>query len=162
MSTKRCSRCGEQKPIAAFHRHKGRSDGRQTYCKQCKSAYTRDWYQRNGEEHRRKVKPHRKSHQARNDAFMRELYSEPCRDCGLVLHPDAMEFDHVRGEKTADVSRLRNVSRKRLTEEIEKCDLVCVLCHRRRTVLRRLQASRDAKVVDFGWVPSGSNRRPFD
>lgn len=36
---KRCSRCGESKPLDAFHRHRAR--GTQAYCKACGNAATR-------------------------------------------------------------------------------------------------------------------------
>lgn len=32
---KTCSRCSESKPLAEFHNHKGRSDGRASHCKDC-------------------------------------------------------------------------------------------------------------------------------
>jgi transposase len=48
-----------------------------------------------------------------------------------------MDFDHVRGEKRFSISKM--VGRKRLDvlKEIEKCDVVCVLCHRTRTHNRK-------------------------
>jgi len=42
MNSKRCSHCGETKPIAQFHRHAGRSDGRQSHCKACNTAKLRE------------------------------------------------------------------------------------------------------------------------
>lgn len=38
---KRCSKCGEVKPVGDFSRHKGKSDGLQTHCKACNAAYYR-------------------------------------------------------------------------------------------------------------------------
>jgi hypothetical protein len=56
----------------------------------------------------------------------------PCADCGLVFHPSAMEFDHVRGEKKFTLSRVTG-SIEATLEEIAKCELVCACCHRVRT-----------------------------
>jgi hypothetical protein len=45
-----------------------------------------------------------------------------------------MEFDHLR-DKTSAISLMvhDHCSLKRIKEEIAKCDLVCVLCHKDRT-----------------------------
>lgn len=67
----------------------------------------------------------------------------PCADCAGSFPSYVMDFDHVRGVKTADVSSL--VLRKnleRLLEEIEKCDVVCANCHRIRTFKRREERLR--------------------
>lgn len=62
-----------------------------------------------------------------------------CLDCDKVYPSFVMEFDHVRGEKVADVSALvaKGVPESMLRAEIEKCDLVCANCHRIRTFHRR-------------------------
>lgn len=36
--SKRCSRCGEVKPLDDFHRRRSSRDGRQPYCKACIAA----------------------------------------------------------------------------------------------------------------------------
>lgn len=46
MTTKRCCRCGETKPLEHFRRNATRYDGRQTYCRRCQSAVCREWYLR--------------------------------------------------------------------------------------------------------------------
>jgi hypothetical protein len=68
-----------------------------------------------------------------------EVKDVPCADCGVRYPPHQLEFDHVRGTKVADVSRLatRPVGVKRLLEEIAKCEVVCANCHRLRTWCRR-------------------------
>jgi hypothetical protein len=52
-----------------------------------------------------------------------------------------MDFDHVRGEKVAEITKIINhiSSRKDLLllkEEIAKCEVVCSNCHRLRTISR--------------------------
>ena len=65
------------------------------------------------------------------------LLSHPCVDCG-EKDPVVLEFDHVRGVKEWNVSLLvrSNSSWKRVLEEIEKCEVVCANCHKRRTAER--------------------------
>lgn len=57
-----------------------------------------------------------------------------CADCGET-DPVVLEFDHVRGVKAANISRMVSdlVGLGRIEAEIEKCDVVCANCHRRRT-----------------------------
>jgi len=60
-----------------------------------------------------------------------------CADCGYNKHPEALDFDHVRGEKSFAIATGRNYSLSRLLDEIDKCDVVCANCHRVRTADRR-------------------------
>ncbi len=63
---------------------------------------------------------------------------KPCMDCGVVYPVYVMDFDHVRGEKLFEISRMtkRGFTPMRLAQEIAKCDLVCSNCHRIRTFTR--------------------------
>jgi hypothetical protein len=66
---------------------------------------------------------------------------KPCVDCKLVFNPWQMQYDHVRGEKVADVGELlRSASFSDVLMEIEKCDLVCANCHADRTYRREQTA----------------------
>ena len=49
METKRCTKCGEVKPVSEFHKKKRARDGRQARCKACVKAYAAEWYVRNRE-----------------------------------------------------------------------------------------------------------------
>ena len=135
-----CSRCGETKPAEDFPlRKKGRPQ-RHSYCRACKAVMQKNWYQRNKARHLENVKAHKRLQIARNRALINEIKSAPCTDCGKRYPPPVMDLDHVRGQKVDDISRLvvRPVSARILLEEVAKCDLVCVNCHRDRT-FRRLQ-----------------------
>jgi hypothetical protein len=61
-----------------------------------------------------------------------------CRDCGYRAHPAALDFDHVRGDKVANVSVLvnRGFPAAAVRDEVAKCDVVCANCHRVRTATR--------------------------
>ena len=72
-------------------------------------------------------------------AYLEQLRSVPCMDCGGVFPAVVMDFDHVpeRGEKLfglggSDVGR----TMAELRAETAKCDVVCANCHRLRTVAR--------------------------
>jgi hypothetical protein len=64
-----------------------------------------------------------------------------CLDCGYIGidHPEVMDFDHVRGNKVNNVTKLfaKNRPLRELAQEILKCDLVCSNCHRIRSADRR-------------------------
>jgi hypothetical protein len=52
-----------------------------------------------------------------------------CIDCGYNEHPAALQFDHVRGTKRANVSALAAKSWKAVIEEVRKCEVRCANCH---------------------------------
>lgn len=60
-----------------------------------------------------------------------------CIDCGYNAHPEALGFDHVDGEKLANVSDLLSECWERLQAEIVKCEVRCQNCHAVMTARRR-------------------------
>lgn len=62
----------------------------------------------------------------------------PCMDCKANYPYYVMDFDHVRGRKHKNVAELiPTLSKKKIDEEIAKCEIVCSNCHRIRTHLRK-------------------------
>ena len=72
--------------------------------------------------------------------YLRDLKTKtPCVDCGINYPYYVMDFDHVRGQKHANVMELvSTLSKKRIDLEIAKCEIVCSNCHRIRTHIRRI------------------------
>jgi hypothetical protein len=71
--------------------------------------------------------------------YIRE-YKErhPCADCKIQYPYYVMDFDHVRGKKQKNVMELvPTLSKKKIDEEIAKCEVVCSNCHRARTHMRK-------------------------
>jgi L-lysine 2,3-aminomutase len=62
------------------------------------------------------------------------LRSHPCVECA-ESRLELLEFDHVRGEKKYNVASMMSgkYSAERVLLEIEKCDVRCIVCHRRKT-----------------------------
>lgn len=84
---------------------------------------------------RKVVDIHRRTRHARYDE-MRKIKAGACVDCGQTFPWHVMDFDHRDPKtKTADVSTLVKtyVPWPSVLAEIEKCDLVCACCHRKRT-----------------------------
>ena len=73
-------------------------------------------------------------------SWLNEIKSKPCLDCCQSFPPEAMDFDHVRGTKTAGITQMWSWGREKFIAEIAKCELVCANCHRDRTV-RKLRGS---------------------
>jgi len=77
----------------------------------------------------------------RNRDFLLEyLLIHPCVDCGED-DPIVLDFDHVKGKKFKNVGRLciNGFSTDSIKKEIDKCDVRCANCHRRKT------------AKEFGW-----------
>lgn len=64
-----------------------------------------------------------------------------CADCGWAGWARGLDWDHARGIKKHEISRLVNHrgSVEDLISETSKCDVVCANCHRIRTCSRRRQ-----------------------
>lgn len=133
-STKKCSSCGQTKPLEEFNRRAASRDGRQPCCRACSKM----WYQRNVETVvARTAARNRSRRDAARDVVDAYLLTHPCVDCDEP-EPRLLEFDHRdRLTKSAAVSVLvtRGASRSTLLSEIAKCDVRCANCHRRKTVM---------------------------
>lgn len=128
--SRRCSRCEITKPLTEFNRHK---NGHQWWCRECFRGYFRE----RGELHLRQVKSAKVTRLAAARAhIMRHFEAHPCADCG-EQDPLVLEFDHI-GMKGGDVSNLVSAARSvsALQAELERCEVVCVNCHRARTATR--------------------------
>lgn len=125
--SRRCPRCDTNLPLSAFNRM---GDGHQGWCRECFRVYFRE----RGTLHREQCAASKRQRAELGAAFIDDhLRSHSCVDCDLN-DPDVLEFDH-RTEKTANLSVLvgRGTSVDGLRAEVERCDVVCVNCHRRRT-----------------------------
>lgn len=127
-----CTTCKQSKAESGFHR---KGSGYRGQCKDCVRAYRRQWYADNRESSLAYAKRSTDAIANRNQAFVLEYLQEhPCIDCGYS-DPRALEFDHIRGVKKADVSKMAGTSfsLKKIQDEIAKCEVVCANCHRIRT-----------------------------
>jgi hypothetical protein len=134
---RKCYRCGELKTPEHFawrNQAKGRHD---TFCRACRSAYKKEHYAANRQRY-----IDRAGRRKRELALERTLYlieyfrSHPCVDCGET-DPVVLEFDHLRDKSFSVGMDLTRRAWQRILDEIEKCEVVCANCHRRRTAMRR-------------------------
>jgi hypothetical protein len=68
-------------------------------------------------------------------ALARQAKDVPCADCGVRYPHYVMDFDHVEGEKLANLASMKStgVGKQKFMDEIAKCEVVCSNCHRVRT-----------------------------
>jgi hypothetical protein len=94
----------------------------------------------------------------RNRAIVMEAARDGCVECGEKDFR-VLEFDHVRGVKTADISKMISHSEERLRAELTLCEVRCANCHRRKTA-ERAGWYRNWTVGVEAFVPSdGSSTR---
>jgi hypothetical protein len=70
---KRCTKCGEEKPLAAFSRDRSRKDGRFSQCTAC----VRRWQQENAEHHRRWQQANRDERRAQDRRYRERKRQDP-------------------------------------------------------------------------------------
>lgn len=135
---KYCGTCKRLLPIEEFHRDSTRKGGYAYRCKLCALAYVKGRYKIHQTKYRANAiisKAKRKA--AAIDHLTAYLKDKSCTDCGNT-DPITFEFDHIKGNKMASICKLveNGVPWERISKEIEKCELVCANCHRRRTAFR--------------------------
>lgn len=101
-----------------------------------------------------------KTRQVATVAFLRDLRHVPCADCGGLFEPHQMDFDHR--DPTAKrfgltTGRAMLASRANLLAELEKCDVVCAVCHRHRT--REQHQTKLANTMRRGSSPYLARKR---
>lgn len=144
---KQCTKCLISKDEVEFSKHSEYSDGLSYWCRECWKEYRKKRYNSDLEESRQYTNDKR----AKRISWFQELKSNtPCVDCGQIYEPYCMDYDHVpeRGKKIKEVSRmvLDHTPKEIILEEIKKCDLICLLCHNKRTYARFNEQSGMARV----------------
>lgn len=129
--TKICCACKDEKDLDEFNLNKGKKDGHNAMCSLCHKEYVKNHYH-----------AHRREYCARVKAFKAEkrikmyqyLSDKKCVDCG-ENDPLVLDFDHRdKSKKERGIAEmLRKNSWENILREIEKCEIRCSNCHRRRT-----------------------------
>jgi len=113
--------------------HKGSSkDGLHPYCKPCNISQRMAAYHRDPSIQRNRSKKDKADNKLK---LLSYLLEHPCVDCG-ESDPIVLDFDHSRGVKRECIARMLSCAWSTIVLEIEKCDVVCANCHRRRTAKR--------------------------
>jgi hypothetical protein len=130
-----CYMCGETKPEAEFAFADMARGTRQRHCRKCQAAYRRAHYRANRDQYiRREVARMAAYREANRALLLSYLLEHPCIDCGQ-RDPVVLDFDHRDpSSKRSEVGRLAATKPwPQVKAEIEKCDVRCANCHRKRT-----------------------------
>ena len=113
---KRCYYCKTEKEQGEFRKNCTKKDGLSSACKFCSDLIKNN-----------KIKE--------NQEFVFQyLKLSSCAGCG-ISDPVVLDFDHIHGEKKMSISRMiyKIRSRKKIIDEIDKCQVLCSNCHRIKT-----------------------------
>lgn len=117
METKKCSVCQLEKPTEFFYSRSSRNNKPYDRCKKCFNIYVSDrWISK-------KVKS--------------IIYKgSKCLDCGISYPNEPyviFDFHHRDpSQKDVDWSKLKLRTEEKILKELDKCDLLCSNCHRKR------------------------------
>jgi hypothetical protein len=130
---KTCPRCEKSKDAEKdFAKKRG---GKQPFCKACQSDYQKVYYRENKAAQIARCSKRRDEQENRNQRHLIEyLQTHPCVDCGET-DITVLQFDHVRGEKKAELCRMVSSGStwNSLLKEIAKCEVRCANDHARKT-----------------------------
>ncbi|MGH7484802.1 MAG: hypothetical protein ACREMY_04230 [bacterium] len=113
-----------------------------SHCRSCHAAYRRQHYLDNRLDYFRQAmaQTRRKTLEAQG-RLRAYLMSHPCVDCGEKVVA-TLDFDH-RDPATKELTIAQMVGRRTwrsISAEIEKCEIRCANCHRRRTIAQQRAA----------------------
>lgn len=124
-----CPRCNKEKYYTDYIVMKESNVRFNAICKECREKYCitddENYYTKSIREQR-------------VEWFRKFKAGKPCTDCGRMLNPELMDYDHIKGDKVKNVSRmvLDHTPKNKILKEIDKCELVCLFCHNKRTIER--------------------------
>lgn len=157
-SSRQCGVCLEDKPLTEFNWRRKALNQRDNMCRDCRAEYKRAHYRANRQRYiSNSAARTRRVTEERTRFVVEYLSCHSCVDCGetdvLVL-----EFDHLRDKMFNISAAIRGYrSMAALVAEIQKCDVVCCNCHRRRTA-RRGSFSRVVLTVMDADLATGRRR----
>jgi hypothetical protein len=130
-----CTICKDPKDIEDFNKKKRSPDGRQPHCRECNRKASKRYYADNKEHHKNIVYKRKTDQREETQKFVLNYLKEhPCVDCE-EKDPVVLDFDHVRGKKFRGICQMvrHGNSLDLIKLEIEKCEVRCANCHRRKT-----------------------------
>lgn len=125
-----CGKCKLEKELSDFNKSSKKPDKLQAICRLCSNLKSTHHYKNNKQDYAE----NRDSRRKLLSQFTYDyLKSHPCVDCG-ENDPIVLEFDHLR-DKAFGISKMVHDVRSfsAIKAEIEKCEVRCANCHRRKT-----------------------------
>jgi hypothetical protein len=127
---KLCTKCETTKDSSLFYKRTKSHDGLSSWCKDCFKKYDQD---RAPLDRERKARNRKTANDKARNYILNYLSTHSCVDC-FIDDPIVLEFDHKDDcEKSYNISEMLTFSVERIKLEIDKCDVRCANCHRKRT-----------------------------
>ena len=124
---KTCIRCGETKPIEAFHKHKGMKDGHLNKCKTCVFECVTEWREKNPDARKKEHARKRQREGGRTRAeYVAERFANP-----IGRKASSLKYAHKR---------------RRLEENMFKSEIDELVFHEAADLCQRRE-----KVTGFKW-----------
>jgi hypothetical protein len=134
---RKCYRCGVTKPCDEFSWRRKSKGQRDSLCKPCRSAYGKEHYAANRQRYIDQARLAKRHLLLKRTRYLLAFFkTHPCVDCGEG-DPVVLEFDHLRDKAFTVGAGLHDRGWEAVLAEMEKCEVVCANCHRRRTARRR-------------------------
>jgi hypothetical protein len=139
---KTCTRCGLGKPLSAFAARRKSRGTLQSWCRDCHRAHAAERYRGfSADQLRTKTRNEHVRRAVLRARVWEILRTRWCADCGEP-DPVVLDFDHLR-EKRGNIADLvsAGASWSSIEFELQKCEVRCGNCHRRRTAELRAETS---------------------
>ena len=129
-----CYGCETNKDSKQFYTDVSSRDGLNSYCKDCAKQKCNDRYKNNSGYREKALARKTKRRETIKKFLFDYLQTHHCVDCP-ESDPRCLEFDHVRGEKEFHLADATQIlpSLERIQKELDKCDVRCANCHRKKT-----------------------------
>lgn len=124
---KQCNKCDQWKDLALFHPNKtcvGQVTGT---CRLCNQTRKRDWYAANKARRQQLAN----ARNAVSKQYWIDYFGDKCADCDQSFETCVYDFHHVGG-KDVNPSKALSWKFERQVQEMMKCIMLCVNCHRLR------------------------------
>ncbi len=125
---KHCNKCNKDLEESMFSKKK---NGLQSYCKKCSTKTSIEY----NKSHLKEKKEYRKEKIKSRKSFIEDYKkSHSCVICG-EQDPVCLDFHHKnKEEKDFQISHMirGGWSLERIKEEIDKCEMLCANCHRKK------------------------------
>jgi hypothetical protein len=135
---KQCVTCHEWKEETEFNWRYKSLGIRHPTCKECHKPFRKNWYEDNKERHLKQVQERkREARSVAREYVWDYLSAHPCIECGED-DPRVLEFHHWHGkDKVVSVMIAGGYPIATIQAEIDKCNVMCANCHRRKTMDER-------------------------
>ena len=129
MDVMKCKKCGIEKQLDDFGKHKER--GYQYYCLDCRKEYDKKYYSENRNNVKVKVRERSNKRREENINYINDVKKNGCCFCE-EKEIVCMDFHHI-SDKLFNISDgiKRGYSLNKIKTEIDKCIMLCSNCHRK-------------------------------